>query len=279
MWFTGALRAPELLPVSSRARSDPDSEVSRISPCHPQMRFYRSPMTTQAALTEDPAMPTTPAPPTPRPSPLLERRATSKPTSQSARACSNASRTTSKPWTASHSPSRRRRNTRPRRRIRLRQDHRRTHPPPPHPRNQRHRPPSTGTMSSPPAAQELQAPPPQHADRLPGPRRLAQPDACASRPDRFAEPLVIHGVVDRTKTNSANASEITPRTLRHAPPSRGRPLPPRVLRRPTPTHRHRAGVGARAQVHRVRRADERARCVDPGADHQPARRTCRPSSG
>ena len=57
------------------------------------------------------------------------------------------------------------------------------------------------------------------------------------------------------------------------------PLPARVLRRPAPAHRHRPGAGARPEVHRLRRADLRARRLDPGADHQPARSTCRSDSG
>ena len=48
------------------------------------------------------------------------------------------------------------------------------------------------------------------------------------------------------------------------------PLPARVHRRPAPAHRHRPGARRRAQLHRLRRADQRARRLDPGADHQPA---------
>ncbi len=48
------------------------------------------------------------------------------------------------------------------------------------------------------------------------------------------------------------------------------PLPPRVLRRPAPAHRHRPGAGAEPQVHRLRRAGLGARRVDPG----PGASTC-----
>ena len=48
------------------------------------------------------------------------------------------------------------------------------------------------------------------------------------------------------------------------------PLPARVLRRPAPAHRHRARARRAARVHRLRRADQRARRLDPGADRQPA---------
>src|SRR5436309_343436 len=50
----------------------------------------------------------------------------------------------------------------------------------------------------------------------------------------------------------------------------GGPVPARVLGRPAPAHRHRAGTGVVAQARRARRAGLRARRVDPGPDPQPA---------
>ena len=48
------------------------------------------------------------------------------------------------------------------------------------------------------------------------------------------------------------------------------PLPQRVLRRPAPAHRDRAGDRPEAEVHRLRRAGLGARRVDPGPDPEPA---------
>ena len=50
------------------------------------------------------------------------------------------------------------------------------------------------------------------------------------------------------------------------------PLPARVLGRPAPADRDRAGPRAAAEADHRRRAGLRARRLDPGADHQPARR-------
>ena len=52
----------------------------------------------------------------------------------------------------------------------------------------------------------------------------------------------------------------------------GGALPARVQRRPAAARRHRAGPGRQAGVHRRRRGGLRAGRLDPGADHQPARR-------
>ena len=60
------------------------------------------------------------------------------------------------------------------------------------------------------------------------------------------------------------------RTVGLLPDARG-PLSARVLRRPAPAHRHRPGARGRSQADHRRRAGFRARRVDPGADHQPAR--------
>ena len=58
---------------------------------------------------------------------------------------------------------------------------------------------------------------------------------------------------------------------RRAQPRALQPLPARVLRRPAAAHRHRPRAGAAAQADRRRRAGLRARRVDPGPGHQPAR--------
>ncbi len=56
---------------------------------------------------------------------------------------------------------------------------------------------------------------------------------------------------------------------RHRPrPVDARPLSARILRRPAPADRHRAGDGARSEIRRARRADLGARHVDPGADRR-----------
>ena len=57
-------------------------------------------------------------------------------------------------------------------------------------------------------------------------------------------------------------------------PARRRPdqVPPRVLRRPAPAHRHRPGAVGRAQADRRRRAGLGPRRVGAGAGDQPARR-------
>ena len=66
---------------------------------------------------------------------------------------------------------------------------------------------------------------------------------------------------------------------RRAQPRALQPLPVRVLRRPAAADRHRAHARAAAQAHRRRRAGVRAGCVHPGPGDQPARATCRASSG
>ena len=57
-----------------------------------------------------------------------------------------------------------------------------------------------------------------------------------------------------------------------------RPLPARVLRRPAPADRDRAGARDRAAADPARRARVRARRLDPGTGDQPAARTSRRSS-
>ena len=54
-------------------------------------------------------------------------------------------------------------------------------------------------------------------------------------------------------------------------PLHGGTLPARAVGRAAPARRHRARARARAELHRLRRAGLRARRLDPGPDHQPAR--------
>ena len=84
----------------------------------------------------------------------------------------------------------------------------------------------------------------------------------------IAEPLDIHSV--------GSAAERRERVSELLHDGRAQPrlrvaLSARVLRRPAAAHRGRAGAGAQSRPHRRRRADQRARRLDPGPDHQPAR--------
>ena len=92
----------------------------------------------------------------------------------------------------------------------------------------------------------------------------------------IAEPLVIHELGDKRA-----APREGPGAAREGRSARRRsgPLSARDVGWPAPARRHRARARGRAEVHRVRRADQRARRVDPGADREPACRICkRPTS-
>ena len=115
---------------------------------------------------------------------------------------------------------------------------------------------------------------PRAADDLPGPVLVAQP-AAHRRLDHLR---AVRGAEDRParrgqagRPGDHGAGGAQPRALQ--------PLPERVLRRPAPAHRHRPRRHAAPQGRHLRRAGVGARRVDPGAGHQPARRTCRTSSG
>ena len=88
--------------------------------------------------------------------------------------------------------------------------------------------------------------PPLHPGGLPGPLRLPQPAHARERDHR--------GAADHQRVapgpRGTQARGAAPRPGRAARPLRG-PLPPRVLRRPAPAHRHRAGPRAVAQADRV----------------------------
>ena len=90
--------------------------------------------------------------------------------------------------------------------------------------------------------------------------------------DIIGEPLETHNLA--TGRGEARAGRRLLEAGRPRPELRAA-LPARVLRRPAPAHRHRARARGRARVHRLRRADLRARRVDPGADPQPADRPAR----
>src|SRR5579885_1398897 len=119
------------------------------------------------------------------------------------------------------------------------------------------------------AAAETAPPPAQgNADRLSGP---------------VFEPVAAHvGVADRQR-GAARAPAFGQRRGRapadrdgarrgRARPGRGRALPPRILGRPAPAHRHRPRAGAEAALSRARRADLGARHVGAGADRRPPAR-------
>ena len=108
---------------------------------------------------------------------------------------------------------------------------------------------------------------PRHADHLPGPVRLAQSAhdrrrhhrRGAGHPQPRQDQAGVHG------PGGAAARDRRPAGRPHAP------LSARVLRRPAPAHRHRPRARGGAQADRLRRAGVRARRLDPGAGHQPAR--------
>ena len=108
---------------------------------------------------------------------------------------------------------------------------------------------------------------PAHADGLPGSVRVAQP-APQRRPDRRR--AAARRTASPTRQAGRRARARAARD-RRPPARRGVALPARVLGRPAPAHRHRARARAQPRLHRRRRAGLRARRVDPGADHQPAR--------
>ena len=87
----------------------------------------------------------------------------------------------------------------------------------------------------------------------------------------IAEPMLVYGLEpDRTRgRRQGRAAAYAGRPLR----LHGRTLSARVVGRPAPARRHRARARDAAEPHRVRRAGVGARRVDPGADHEPARRT------
>ncbi len=113
---------------------------------------------------------------------------------------------------------------------------------------------------------ELRRAAPLDADDLPGPVCVLEPAHDGRRHHRRADRD------PRPRQDPRRAHREGRGPARQGRPARrhGHALPARVLRRPAPAYRHRARARGRAAVHRLRRADQRARCVDPGADRQPA---------
>ena len=93
--------------------------------------------------------------------------------------------------------------------------------------------------------------------------------------DILVEPLIIHGIGDDAYRREmvSELMEMVGLDRRHL-----EPLPALLLGRPAPEDRHRPRAGAQARHGDLRRAGVGARRVDPGADPQPAARTCRSSS-
>ena len=114
--------------------------------------------------------------------------------------------------------------------------------------------------------------PPRHADRVPGPVRLAVA-AHVGRPtsSRRACGCIMPHMPrhEREQRVIAGAGGCRPRSRDALP------LSARILRRPAPAHRGRARDRAGADLRRARRADQRARHADPGADGRSACATCR----
>ena len=109
---------------------------------------------------------------------------------------------------------------------------------------------------------------PRHADRVPGPVRLAVAAHVDRRHHRggAARPSPRHA---RARARCAR----DPRADRcRARSGHAFPLSARILRRPAPAHRGGARHRAGADIRGARRADQRARHADPGADGRPPAR-------
>ena len=104
----------------------------------------------------------------------------------------------------------------------------------------------------------------RRAGDLPGPLRVAQP-ASPRRVDHRRPARDPRRAVGRRGAARRRADG-----PRRAQPGAPQPLSGRLLRRSTPAHRHRPGVGARPQPGDLRRAGVGPRRVRAGADRQPA---------
>ena len=92
----------------------------------------------------------------------------------------------------------------------------------------------------------------------------------------IGEPLEIHDVGTQGRAPRARPRALSTVGLE---PRLRRAVSARVLRRPAPAHRRRAGARPQPGADRRRRADQRPRRVDPGPDHQPPRAAPGRSSG
>ena len=162
-----------------------------------------------------------------------------------------------------------RRDARPRRRIGLRQDDARPHAPAPARADRRARSRSTARdITHADAARELRP--------LRREMQMIFQDPYASLNPRMtsataiAEPLVIHNLATERATRDGARRRAARRRSACAPDA-ARPLPARVLAAASASASASRARSRAAEVHRVRRADQRARRLDPGADRQPAR--------
>ena len=85
----------------------------------------------------------------------------------------------------------------------------------------------------------------------------------------IGEPLSVYRLVADRKAAQSGSSALL--DAGRPVPLHGGTLPARAVGRAAPARRHRARARARAELHRLRRAGLRARRLDPGPDHQPAR--------
>ena len=163
-----------------------------------------------------------------------------------------------------------RRDARHRRRDRLRQVHARAlHQPAPRPHLRPRRLRRPGHLDA--LAPRVAAVPLRDADDLPGPVQLAEP-APPGRLDH-RRPVRDSGNGRRRR---AQATRPGADGARRPQPGALQPFPGRVLRRSATEDRRCARSRAAPEARHLRRAGLRARRLDPGADHQSARR---PSGG
>ena len=85
-----------------------------------------------------------------------------------------------------------------------------------------------------------------------------------------AEPIRAFDLIEGERDIQARVGELLGLVGLHA--DDGWKYPPRIFRRTAPARRDRACAGLRSRIHRLRRADLRARCLGAGADSQPAAR-------
>ena len=90
----------------------------------------------------------------------------------------------------------------------------------------------------------------------------------------LTEPLALHDLVPASRRRE-RVEELL--RLVGLEPRFARRYPPRILRRPTPAHRDRAGACGRAEADHLRRAGIGARRLDPFADPQPVARSAGPA--
>ena len=85
----------------------------------------------------------------------------------------------------------------------------------------------------------------------------------------IGDPFAIHGIGDPREQQAPGPGA---HGAGRAEPGALQPVPRRVLRRPAAADRRGPGARAATQARHLRRAGLRARRLDPGPDHQPARR-------